>query len=60
MVDGYDYYTLVKENIDFDPTKIEIFECDKLILNGELAHSGQMQWVVDEVEEKINKVYKGK
>ena len=25
-----------------------------------MAHSGQMQWVVDEVEEKMNKVYKGK
>ena len=25
-----------------------------------MAHSGQMQWVVDEVEDKINKVYKGK
>ena len=25
-----------------------------------MAHSGQMQWVVDEVEEKMNKVYTGK
>ena len=58
-VNGYDYYTLVKEEVDFDPSKIEPFECFELKLNDEEAHSGSMPWVLEEFEEKINKVYKG-
>ena len=58
-VNDFDYYTLVREEIDFDPTQIELFKCEKLVLNDLEALSGQMPWVYEEVEEKINKVYKG-
>ena len=33
--------------------------CSELKLNGDVAHSGSMPWVLEEVEEKINSVYKG-
>ena len=59
-VNDFDYYTLVKEEIDFDPTQIELFKCEKLVLNEVEALSGQVPWVIEEVEEKINKVYQGK
>ena len=58
-VNDYDYYTLPKEDIDFDPSVIDLFKCGSLKLNGDKAHSGGMPWILNEVEEKLNKVYKG-
>ena len=59
-VNDFDYYTLVKEEIDFDPSQIESFKCLSLKLNEVEAHSGVMPWVLEEVEEKMNRVYQGK
>ena len=59
-VNDKDYYTLVKEEIDFDPSQIESFKCRSLKLNEVEAHSGVMPWVLEEVEEKMNRVYQGK
>ena len=53
------YFTLVKEESDFDPSLVELFKCDSLRLNGIEAHRGTMPWIIDEVEEMINKVYRG-
>ena len=58
-VNGEDYYALVKEEFDFDPSKLEIFKCKSLKLNDIEAHSGYMTWVLDEFEDKINRVYQG-
>ena len=32
-VNGQDYYTLVKEDSEFDPFKVELFKCEILKLN---------------------------
>ena len=58
-VNDFSYYTLVKEELDFDPTQIEAFKCRWLKLNEEVAHRGAMAWILEEFEGKINKVYKG-
>ena len=58
-VNGYDYYTLVKEDIDYDPSKVETLKCESIKLNNIEAHRGSMPWILDEVEEKLNKVYQG-
>ena len=58
-VNDSDYYTLVKEELDYDPNKVETFSCT-LILNEVEALRGIMPWNIDEVEDKINTVYQGK
>ena len=58
-VNGDDYYILPKEDVDFDPSKIEVIKCKSLKLNDVEALKGSMQWIFEEVEEKINKVYQG-
>ena len=37
-VNGDDYYTFPKEDVNFDPSKIEYFGCEILKLNGDVAH----------------------
>lgn len=54
QVNGYDYYTLVKEDIDFEPSKVEVFKCKSLLLNDVEAHKGSMPWILHDVELKIN------
>ena len=58
-VNDSDYYNLVKEEPDFDPSQIEWFKCRSLKLNEAEALSGSTPWIVEEVEEKMNKVYRG-
>ena len=36
-INGDDYYTFPKEDVDFDPSKIEVFACLKLKLNNDLV-----------------------
>ena len=57
-VNDFDYYTLIKEELDYDPTQFESFSCT-LALNEEVAISGSMTWDIEEVEQKINQVYRG-
>ena len=57
-INYYDYYTLVKEELDFDPSNIKPLNCT-LYINDVVAHEGVMPWIIDEVEEKMNTVYQG-
>ena len=59
-VNGADIYNLVKEEINFDPTKTETLKVnlninDKKLRNGykEWAIKGSMPWIIDDVEDKI-------
>ena len=47
-----------REEIDFDPTKIDAFNFRNLKLNGIEVDTGIMPWILEEVEEKIYKVCK--
>ena len=58
-VNDSDYFDLVKEALDFDPSQIDMFNCDSLKLNEVEALSGSTAWILDEVEAKMNKVYQG-
>ena len=58
-INGEDYYTLVKEEIDFDPSKIEAFNCGYLKLNEVEVQTGSIPWILDEFEEKITKMCQG-
>ena len=51
-VNDEDVYSLVKEEVDFDPTITESLNVD-LIVNEKLAISGSMPWLINEVEDKI-------
>ena len=58
-VNGEDYYILPKEEIDFDPSQVEAFYCYSLKLNDVVALRGSHSWILEEIEEKLNRVYKG-
>ena len=58
-VNGEDYYILPKEDIDFDPSQVEAFYCKELKLNDVVALTGSHSWILVEIEQKLNKVYKG-
>ena len=51
-VNGKDIYNLIKEEVDFDPSKTEPLEVD-LEVNDKEAISGSMPWIIDDVDEKI-------
>ena len=51
-VNDAEFYSLVKEEVDFDPSQIETLKV-MLKINDVRAISGSMPWIVDEVEEKI-------
>ena len=51
-VNDYNIYSLVKEEVDYDPTKMETLFVN-LRVNGKTAIDHSMPWIVDEVEEKI-------
>ena len=40
-----DYYKLVKEELDFDPSQTEVLKCT-LFLNELQAHSGELPWTI--------------
>ena len=58
-VNGQSYYNLVKEVIDFDPSKVEVFTCKSLKVNDAEAHTGSLPWIPYQFEMKLSKVYKG-
>ena len=51
-VNGADIYNLVKEEVDFDPTKTENLYVS-LIINEKGHINGTMPWIIDDVEDKI-------
>ena len=52
-VNGEDIYSLIKEELDFDPTKTETLKVYYLKVNDIVAISGPMPWIINDVEEKI-------
>ena len=58
-VNGEDYYALPKEDVDFDPSKVEAFKCENLEVNDSIVLYGIMAWVPEKFEKKLNSVYRG-
>ena len=59
-VNGADYFALPKEQLAMDLDHIEHFKCS-LKINDEVAISrGEMRWIIEEITDKIDTVYKGK
>ena len=58
-VNGDEYYTLVKEDLGVDLSQVEFFKCENLKVNDDLVLTGSMPWILDQFEEKLNRVYKG-
>ena len=44
-VNDFDYYTLVKEELDLDLIQVEVFKCKSLQVNKVEAHKGSMPWI---------------
>ena len=51
-VNDTDIYSLVKEEVDYDPTKTEALRA-KLKINEEWAIYGSMPWIIDVFEDKV-------
>ena len=51
-VNDYDIYSLVKEEVDYDPTKTETLTV-YLDVNNKETISGSMPWIIDDIEDKI-------
>ena len=51
-VNDEDYYSLVKEEYDYDPTKTETLSVD-LKINDKMTIHRSIPWIIDDVEEKI-------
>ena len=51
-VNGADIYNLVKEEVNFDPTKTETLHAE-LRINDKSAIDGSIPWIIDDVEDKI-------
>ena len=52
MVNGSNVYNLVKEEVEYDPTKTEALDVE-LYVNDTIAISKPIPWIIDEVEDKI-------
>ena len=53
-INGEDIYSLVKEEVDYDPTKTESLKVDlKINDQTEWAIDGNIPWIIDDVEDKI-------
>ena len=52
-VNGADIYKLVKEEVDFDPTKTETLGVKVLQINNKTVMRGSLPWFIDEIEDKI-------
>ena len=52
-VNGEDIYRLIKEEIDFDPSKTETLKVKSLKVNDIEAISKWTPWIINDVEEKI-------
>ena len=51
-VNDYDVYSLVKEEVDYDPSKTERLHVH-LTINNKKAIFGSMPWILGDVEDKI-------
>ena len=58
-VNGDEYYTLVKEDLGVDLSQVEFLRCKNLKVNDDDVFSGSIPWVLDQFEDKLNRVYKG-
>ena len=52
MVNGSSVHNLVKEEVEYDPTKTKALSVN-LKVNDTVAISGSTPWIIDEVEDKI-------
>ena len=52
-VNDEDYYSLVPEEVAFDPSKTEPITFNYRI-NNRIVHNGTMSWVIDMLDEKIS------
>ena len=52
MVNGAEYYSLVKEEVDYDPIKTETLKVT-LKVNDKDTIYGSMPWIIGDVEDKI-------
>ena len=51
-VNGKDIYNLIKEEVDFDPSKTEPLRVN-LKVNDKKAISGSIPWIIEDFDEKI-------
>ena len=52
LVNDAEYHSLVKEEVDYDPTKTETLNVT-LKVNEKDTISGSMPWIIGDVEDKI-------
>ena len=52
-VNGVDIHSLVKEEIDYDPTKTEMLKVKSLKVNEKEIIVISMPWIINDVEERI-------
>ena len=48
-----DIYSLKKEEVDYDPSKTEVWSVRLVEINDKETIFGQTPWITDEVEDKI-------
>ena len=53
LVNDAEYYSLVKEEVDYDPSKTETLTVESVKINDKETISGSIPWIIDDVEEKI-------
>ena len=51
-VNDADFFTLVKEEVDYDPSKTETLNVI-LFINDKLAIGGNMPWIAEDVSDKV-------
>ena len=52
-VNDADYYSLVKEEVDYDPTKTEALKLYQFNVNDKEIFSNSMPWIIDDLEDRI-------
>ena len=52
-VNGVDYYSLVKEEVDYDPSKTEELKVRNFEMNDKEIVTISMPWIIDEIEDRI-------
>ena len=52
-VNGVQIHSLVKEEVDYDPTKTETLLVDPFKVNDKLVLEGNTPWIIDEMEDRI-------
>ena len=54
-VNGQPYHSLPREELNYNPSLTETFSAI-LKINNEAAHTGNMAWSVEDIEEKVTQV----